>query len=55
MEEHKRRCHRKHRNDKPQEKVENILLGFNQAEEDLIEFDGIGRNLEREFAVFERT
>jgi hypothetical protein len=54
--EHKQRCHRKHRGDRPQDKVENILLGFNQhAEEDLIEFDGIGRNLEREFAVFERT
>ena len=47
MEDHKRRFHRKHRSDKP-EKAENILLGFNKKEdEEIIEFDGIGKDLGR--------
>ena len=55
LEEHKRRAHRKHRNDRTQDPLQNILLGFNQQpEDDPIAFDGIGRDFAREFALFER-
>ena len=47
LEDHKRNCHKKHRSEKP-ERADNILLGFNKKEdEDLIEFDGIGKNMSR--------
>lgn len=55
LEEHKRRCHKKYNKNGKEEKVENIIFGFNKnADEDQIEFDGIGKNLEREFNIFER-
>jgi hypothetical protein len=49
LEEHKRRCHRKYKgSDKPEKKIENIILGFNKtAEEEVIAFDGIGKNFEK--------
>lgn len=54
LEDHKRRFHRKHRPEKIDKGDGNILLGFNQKEEEeLIEYDRIGKDFSHEFTIFD--